>query len=85
MIALQPISCGLQNRGSRRASLVECTERLNQTPPGEMPQSGRTHMFADREMEVERYVTYVVAGNMAARPCSLFQEAFTPVPHSRAC
>jgi hypothetical protein len=42
-------------------------------------------MFADREMEVERYVTYVVAGNMAARPCSLFQEAFTPVPHSRAC
>jgi hypothetical protein len=26
-----------------------------------MPQSDRTHMFADREMEVERDVTYVIA------------------------
>jgi hypothetical protein len=41
-------------------------------------------MFADREMEVERNVTYVMAGNMAARTCSLFREVFSLVSHSRA-
>jgi hypothetical protein len=69
--------------GSRRATLVECTNRLDQALAGGMLQSDRTRMFADREMVAECYVTFVIAGNMAARTCSPLRELFSRVVHNR--